>query len=75
LKSQDKRKKEKKDSDKLKNSEIELLHKEILRRDRIIDELREKNLILLRASLRKAEKIKEMDDILEKMQGKSAKKV
>ena len=75
MKSQDKRKKEKKDSDKLKNSEIELLHKEILRRDRIIDELREKNLILLRASLRKAEKIKEMDDILEKMQGKSAKKV
>jgi len=49
------------------SKEIELLHKEIKKRDKIIDDLKEKNIILLRTSLKKGEQIKELEDLLEKL--------
>lgn len=50
--------------------EIKLLHKEIKKRDKIIDELKEKNIILLRTSLKKGKQIKELEDLLEKLKDK-----
>jgi len=52
------------------SKEIELLHKEIKKRDKIIDNLKESNVILLRTSLKKGEKIKELEDMLEKLNKK-----
>jgi len=49
------------------SKEIELLHKEIKKRDKIIDDLKEKNIILLRTSLKKGKQIKELEDLLEKL--------
>jgi len=50
--------------------EIKELHKEIKKRDKIIDDLKEKNLILLRTSLKKGEQIKELQDIVDKLKKK-----
>ena len=52
--------------------EIEALHKEIKKRDNIIDELKEKNIILLRTSLKKGERIKELEYMLERIGKKNA---
>lgn len=46
--------------------EIELLYKEIKKRDKVIDDLKEKNIILLRTSLKKGEELKDMEELLDK---------
>jgi len=50
--------------------EIKLLHKEIKKRDKVIDDLKEKNIILLRTSLKKGEQIKELQDLVDKLKKK-----
>ncbi len=50
--------------------EIKLLHKEIKKRDKIIDELKEKNIILLRTSLKKGEQLKELQELVDKLKKK-----
>jgi hypothetical protein len=50
--------------------EIKELHKEIKKRDKLIDELKEKNLVLLRTSLKKGEQIKELQDMIDKLKQK-----
>ena len=47
--------------------EIKLLYKLIKKRDKIIDDLKEKNIILLRTSLKKGEQIRELQDIIDKL--------
>ncbi len=50
--------------------EIKVLHKEIKKRDKIIDDLKEKNLILLRTSLKKGVQIKDLQDLISKLKEK-----
>jgi hypothetical protein len=50
------------DSDKL-----EALYNEILKRDKIIEKLKEENVVLLRTSLKRSEELHEMRKILEKL--------
>ncbi len=51
--------------------EIKVLHKEIKKRDKVIDELKEKNIVLLRTSLKKGKQIKELQDLIDKLKKKS----
>lgn len=50
--------------------EIKELHKEIKKRDKVIDDLKEKNLVLLRTSLKKGEQIRELQDLVDKLNKK-----
>ena len=55
------------DEIKLLHEEIKLLHKEIKKRDKIIDDLKEKNIVLLKTSIKKGEDIKELQDMINRV--------
>jgi hypothetical protein len=45
---------------------IDTLYKELGRRDKKIDELKEENVVLMKTALRAQDKVKELEDILKK---------
>lgn len=68
MKSQDKLKvKKTKNTD---SEKLEALYNEIVKRDKIIDKLKEENIVLLRTSLKKAGEIKQLQELLEKLKKK-----
>ena len=60
------KKKQKGKEEKNKDKIIETLYAELERRDKLIDKLKEENMLLLKTSLKSSERLKELEEKLRK---------